>query len=279
MASLTQQVKAMAPRPLYRAEDMRCAYQLRYGWAGWPSKPPFPTGLIQAAVSETATQWESDGLRVLESSISPEHILLTLSTTPQVAPLTLAPRVKGRLQHYCRRQGKPVEFSRKLAVRSIGDPTRTEVEAYIRNQVANEWLVDERFREVLARCTTTNPAVDLSQPTETNSGRYWYNLHLVLVVAERHRIGDAVVLEKNRDTVPHIGTKKGYSVSTSSVLADHLHIALRGTLEHSPETIALAFLNNLAFALGQRAVWQAGYYVGTFGEYSMAAVRREGTTS
>ena len=37
----------------------------------------------------------------------------------------------------------------------------------------------------------------------------------------------------------------------------------------------MAFLNNLAYAFDQRPWWEAGYYAGTFGEYGMAAVRRE----
>jgi hypothetical protein len=56
-------------------------------------------------------------------------------------------------------------------------------------------------------------------------------------------------------------------------MPDHLHLALRGNIEHAPETIALSFMNNLADALGQKPVWQCGYYVGTFGEYDMNAVR------
>lgn len=46
-------------------------------------------------------------------------------------------------------------------------------------------------------------------------------------------------------------------------------------IAQSPEEIALAFLNNLAYVLGQRRWWEAGYYAGTFGEYGMAAVRRK----
>ena len=48
------------------------------------------------------------------------------------------------------------------------------------------------------------------------------------------------------------------------------------TVAESPEEIALAYMNNLAFAHGMRPVYQFGYYVGTFGEYDMAAVRRRG---
>src|SRR5262249_55487500 len=158
--------------------------QLRYGWTGWSSHVSFPTGLIARVLPDIAPEWENDGLRLLESSLGPKQLQLTFSATPQVDPATLAARVKGRLQHHCRRQGTPINFSRKLAVRSLGDPTRAEVEGYIRNQVANEDLADERFREMLASFTVVDPDVDLSVPTETNSGRYWYNLHLVLVVAE-----------------------------------------------------------------------------------------------
>jgi REP element-mobilizing transposase RayT len=154
--------------------------------------------------------------------------------------------------------------------------TRPEVETYVRNQVANEDLADERFREMLASFNVVNSDVDLSAPTQTNCGRYWYNLHLVLVVAERYRIGEATILARIRDTVLRICAKKGYAASTLAVMPDHLHLALRGAIDQTPEVIALSFLNNLAFSLDQRPWWQPGYYAGTFGEYSMAAVRPKG---
>jgi hypothetical protein len=161
----------MLPDPLYRPADLRPAYQLRYGWTGWASSAPFPDGLLARVLPDIAPEWENDGLRVLESSQTAGQIQLTLSATPQVAPVTLAARVKGRLQYHCRRRGASIDFSRKLAVRSLGDPTRGQVEAYVHNQVANESLADERFREMLTVFTVADPQVDLSRPTESNSGR------------------------------------------------------------------------------------------------------------
>jgi REP element-mobilizing transposase RayT len=266
----------MLPEPLYRPPDLRPAYQLRYGWTGWPATAPFATDLLARVLPDIGPEWEQDGLRVLESSLAPGQIQLTLSTTPQVSPVTLAGRVKGRIQHHCRRGGTPVTFSRKLAVRSLGDPTRGQVEAYIRNQVPKGSLADERFRELLTSFTVVNAQVDLSEPTESNSGRYWYNLHLVLVVSERYRMGEAATLAKIRETALRICVKKGYAASTLAVLPDHLHLALRGAVAQSPEEIALSFLNNLAHVLGRRPWWEAGYYAGTFGEYGMAAVRHQG---
>jgi REP element-mobilizing transposase RayT len=265
----------MPPEPLYRPEGLRRAYQLRYGWTGWPSQAPFPCDLLAEILPEVAPEWEGDGLRVLEPSLSPRQIQLTLSATPHVSPVTLAARIKGRLQHHCRLRGGPVDFSRKVAVRSVGDPTRAQVEAYVRDQVPNEALADERFREMLTAFTVTDPQVDLSRPTETNSGRYWYNLHLVLVTSERYRIGEPEAVAQVRDTALRVCARKGHALSALAVLPDHLHLALRGVIDQPPEEIALAFLNNLVFALGQRPWWELGYYAGTFGEYGMAAVRHK----
>jgi hypothetical protein len=57
-------------------------------------------------------------------------------------------------------------------------------------------------------------------------------------------------------------------------MPDHLHIALRGDHERSPNEIVYAFQNNLAYAVGQQHLWQDPFYVGTFSEYDMDAVRR-----
>jgi REP element-mobilizing transposase RayT len=264
----------MNPQPLYEAASLRPAYQLRYSWTGWASNTPFPVDLLAKVLPDIEPEWEKDGLRLLESALASGQVQLTLSATPQVAPVTLSARVKGRLQHHCRRQGKPIDFSRKLALRSLGEPTREQVEGYIRNQVPNEDLADERFRQLLQEFTVVNPEVDLAAPTPTKSGRYWYNLHLVLVTSERYRMGEGTTLAKIRDTVPRICARKGYQASTLAVMPDHLHLALRPDLSQAPEEIALAFLNNLAYVLEQRPWWQSGYYVGTFGEYGMPAVRK-----
>lgn len=260
-------------RPLYTAANLRVAYELRYSWAGWPSAAPFPAALISSLLPVIAPEWEKDGLRLLESSPTPGQLQLTLSAQPQVSPVLLAARVKGRLQQHCRLAGTAVAFSRKLSVRSIGHNHREQVEAYIARQAIKEPLADERFRLLLEPLCFVRQEVDLSRPTESRSGRYWYNLHLVLVVTERYRVGDEDILLKVRDTCMRVAEKKGYAVSALAVMPDHLHLALRGTVEHSPQDVALAFLNNLAFAVGQRPLWENGYYAGTFSEYDMSAIR------
>ena len=63
-----------AVRPLYSPADLHPAFQLRYGWNAWPSGMFFPTLPDGASWDELQTQWESDGLRVLETTCSKELI-------------------------------------------------------------------------------------------------------------------------------------------------------------------------------------------------------------
>src|SRR5712692_7537822 len=93
------------PQPLYEAAHLHAAYELRYGWTGWPSDTPFSVDVVRQLLPVLAPEWEGDGLRLLESSLAADQLLLTLSARPHVSPVVLAARVKGRLQHHCRLAG------------------------------------------------------------------------------------------------------------------------------------------------------------------------------
>ena len=259
---------------LYTPHNLNPAYHLRYVWTGWPSPGPFPESPSQDFWPPLLQAWDKDGLRMLEHRWSDEQIQLLFSAKPDVPPVLLAARAKGRLQYALRTTGNtPCSFSRKTSVRCIGDNRIRDVEEYIKEQVSKEPCADPRFRELLKKFTVTDPAVDLSAPTETGSGRYWYDLHLVLVVEGRFRIVDDSKLAALREEAIRAARKQGHKISVMAVLPDHLHAALRGNIEHSPQDIALAFQNETARALGC-AVWSDSYYAGTFGVYDMDAVRR-----
>jgi REP element-mobilizing transposase RayT len=224
-------------------------------------------------LEEIKPLWEKDGLRLLEHRWFGERVQLAFSTRPDVAPVLLAARAKGRLQYALRHAMADFPgFSRKVALRSVGDNTRQEVEAYIGRQVSKEHFVDPRFEEFMKQFTVQAEA-DLSQPRESSHGRYWYNLHLVLVAAERYRVVDRNRLTILRDGCRQIARKKHYQIASESVMPDHIHLALRGNIEHSPREVALAFQNNLAYLLGQVRFWNESFYVGTFSEYDMGAIR------
>lgn len=275
LASLEQKIRDLAkPRPIYTPKSVRPAHALRYDWTGWLSNGhPFPPTTCEV-IRQTAPSWAEDGLQLGEFRVNGDRAQILFTTTPQVSPVFCAARVKGRLQHALRQAGTPVKFSRKVSFRSLGENIRGAVEGYLGKQVRKEGFVDPRFVKRIEEYTIERPDVDLAQPIATNSGRYWYNLHLVLVVGGRRRIADYGMLAKIRDTALRIADKKGYRLKSVSVMPDHVHAALGGDIEQSPDEIALAFLNNLAFALGQNRVWQDGYYVGTFSEYDLKVLRR-----
>jgi putative transposase len=264
----------MPAEPPYNAQDQQPAFALRFTWSGWATSGDL-SALPDNGWGPLVAAWESDGLRLLEREVRSDAILLTFSATREVNPVFLAARAKGRLQYAFRTStAGPVDFSRKAAVRSVGENTSEAIEAYVSAQVHNAEFIDPRFAEFLEQFTVVDSSVDLSQPAETRSGRYWYNLHLVLVTDGRFRVVDEHSLTTIRDGSFRIAEKKGYQIASLSVMPDHLHVALRAQPEHSPQDVALAFQNNLAHMLGKGAIWRPGYYVGTFGEYNMNAIRR-----
>ncbi len=164
----------MAVQPLYR-EGQEAAYQLRYSWCGWPHGSRRWRGLPDEAILETVKPlWEQDRLRLPENTWSAERIQFTFSARPNVSPVFLAARAKGRLQYALRKASAAFEgFSRKVSVRSLGDNTREQVQRYIASQVKKAGFVDPRFRKALEEFTVVCPEVDLSVPDTSARGRYW----------------------------------------------------------------------------------------------------------
>lgn len=257
----------------YTAHNLSPAFALHYDWTGWPTAGTTLPPETVAVARETASLWEKDGLRLLKPHATAEMVQILFSVTPKVSPTFFCMRVKGRLQHALRKCGTPVDFSRKVSFRSLGENTSDVVEHYIRGQVGKADFADPRFRETMRRFTVVSDDARLAEPSESNSGRYWYNLHLVLVVADRFRVTDPEQLGRIRDAAFAVAAEGGHRIAALSVMPDHVHMALRGNIEHSPEEIALVFQNGLARAAGCR-VWQDGFYVGTFSEYDLHVIRR-----
>lgn len=263
----------MALKPWYEPSAQHPAYHLRYSWSAWPSAA-WCGAAHEPILTALTPLWEQDGLRLLASAWSSERIQLTFSARPDVSPATLAGRAKGRLQHAMRHGNCSFPgFSRKLSVGAVGDNHTDEVINYLCRQVDKEQFADSGFREKLREFTTICRDVDFSVPSDSARGRYWHNLHLVLVTEERFRIASREKLARIYSVSFQIAAKKGYSIGALSVMPDHLHVALRGNIQHSPQEIALSFQNNLAFAIGRCRLWRDTYYVGTFGEYDFGAIR------
>ena len=215
---------------------------------------------------------EPDGVRVLKHRITTgDASQFFISTKPHVSPAQAIRSVKGRLQYQIRDQ-QPKAFQRNYAIRSIGAATRSVVEDYVAKQMDRHSMADPRVQDLFLHYQKTYPGVDLSQPVSSAHGQYWYNLHLVLVNDHRWMEIRPSVLDKLSQMIERVGAKYGHRLSSVGLLADHIHLTLGSQVDQSPENVALSYLNNLAYAVGMKSMFQFGYYAGTIGEYDRGAV-------
>jgi REP element-mobilizing transposase RayT len=258
------------PAPIYTAENCRPAYQLNWSLAVFWNHPTQEASWLEDLKKAT----EPDGVRVLEHCFrGPGMSQFLISTRPTVSPPQLLWSVKGRLQ--CLVRGEfPKAFRRHYGLRSVGSADRATIEDYVRQQAEHHPMADPRVQANVQRCQISFPEIDLSQPRRTSHGQFWYNLHLVFVHEERWREVRGPALARARDVIVATARKHGHLISVGGIVPDHVHLTLGGNWEESPAEIVLCYMNNLAYAAGMKAIFKFGFYVGTFGEYDLGAMRR-----
>ncbi len=256
----------------YDPTCLQPAYECRYSWTGWPSESLFPP-ISNNRWLNLEQMWELDGLRVLEKHSDPKYVQILFSSKPSVSPVFLASRAKGRIDHALRTAGTACQFNRKVALRAIGHNSARAVTEYIDTQVAKEGFVDKEFVYSIEPYTTVFETIDPNQAITVNRGRYWYHLHLVLVHEERYRLRATHLYSSVYKSCLQVAQRNGYQLSAISVMPDHLHLGVIGAIDHSPETIAIEFMNGVVDSLGGIGLYRNGYYVATSGAYGMNAIR------
>jgi REP element-mobilizing transposase RayT len=261
--------------PRYSAHNLHPPHDIHYSWTGWPSGSGFPDVPPADWIAALAGDLKADALELESYTWNSGAIHLTVAASPDVAPVWLAQRLKGRLDHTMRSRGTSVSFSRKVSLRAIGHNRTPVVEGYVRDQLKHVELADPRYRETLASVAVDDATVDLSEPAISSHGRYWYSLHVVFVVAGRYRVGEQSFLERLRERVMDVSKRLGCALKRVAVMPDHMHLALRGDPKLSPASIALGLQEATAEVAGCR-LWEDGFYVGTFGDYDYGAVNGAG---
>jgi len=254
---------------LYKPDNITPAYQLNWGLTIFWREQPIPD---REWLTELQAATEPDGVRVLKHRFTSDNASqFFVSTKPHVSPSEMIRSIKGRLQHLIRSQ-EPKAFQRNYAVRSIGAATRSVVEDYVAKQTDHHPMADPRIQELLKQYQKSFPDVDLSLRVLSAHGMYWYGLHLVLVNEARWMEIRADLLNSLSSMIERVAAKYECRLSRVGLLPDHIHLTLGCRIDQSPESIALSFLNNCAYAVGMKPVFQSGYYVGTIGEYDRGAV-------
>jgi REP element-mobilizing transposase RayT len=263
----------MSLKPIYTSESVQRVFNLKYSWSGWLREAAPYRLPIEEHAQLLLPVWQEDGIRLESFRCQGNMLLAVFDAQPSISPVIACRKIKGRLDHSLRQDGA-TRFSRKVSFRSLGVNTRDVVESYVARQVRKSNYGDPRFREFLSEFTVMGKA-DLADPYQGASSNYWYNLHLVIALHDRsYPVTRPENFVKLRDACFQIAKKKGYVISCLSIMPDHIHLALRGNVEHSPEEIALSFMNNLSFVLGFNRIWSEEYYAGTFSEYDVRAVKQ-----
>jgi REP element-mobilizing transposase RayT len=222
------------PAPLYTPSNCaNPAYQLDWSYClFWDESLASYDWL-----DELKRRTEPDHIRILQHQFQEPNVSqFLISTKPAVAPLLIAQRVKGRLQHLLGHS----PFRRNYALRSIGSTRRDKLLEYLAGQLDHHPLADWRVDVRLRVFQVHHPEVDLAQPEATTHARYWYNLHIVLVREGRLMETQSNDLSSIRNMILAASRTKEHRLSRAAILPDHVHLALGCSLEQSPEEVVLS---------------------------------------
>jgi REP element-mobilizing transposase RayT len=258
------------PDPIYTAQNCGVAYQLNWSyslfWNQTPTDFDWFLALQQAC--------EADSIRLLQHAFKAPNISqFLISTKPEVAPVVVAQRVKGRLQHLIRRT-TPNAFRRNYSIRSLGSTRGPKLDAYLASQLAHHPMADNRVQDRFERYQIHHPEIDLLAQRPTAHAIYSYSLHIVFVAEERWREIRDEVLSAVHDMIESASRSKNRLLGRASLLPDHVHLMVGCQPTETPEDAALSYLNNLAYAQDMRPVYRFSYFVGTYGEYDLGVIPR-----
>jgi REP element-mobilizing transposase RayT len=258
------------PSAIYRVDNCGVAYQLNGSYSIFWNKQPSSVDWY----AELKQRCEADSIRLLRHDFKPPNVSQFLvSTKPDVSPMTIAQRVKGRLQHLLR-PTMPGAFRWNYSIRSFGSTRDEKLDAYLASQLEHHPMANQRVQQRFEKYQIHHPAIDLGTARHTSHAIYTYNLHLVFVAEERWREIRDPVLCKVRDMIESASCAKGHLLKRAALLPDHIHLTLGCNFSESPEAVALSYMNNLAFAQGMTPVFRFSYFVGTFGEFDLGVIPR-----
>lgn len=262
-----------SPTPIYTSDNVKFAYQLRWGATiHWHLKINEDVWL-----EPLCNQLEDDGIRVLSWRwLNESACQFALSTKPNVTPLFISQRLKGRLHHLCKATS-PRPLRKHFALRSFGTQDRRVVEGYVAKQCNHHPMACERTTQIFRELRYENCGIDLSESTRSTHGEYWHNLHIVLVNENRWCDVNRERLIRLRNGLVNSCQNKHWQLKHFSVLADHMHLSMGCPIDISPAVAVLSLMNNVAWYHDMKPILMNSAFVCTFGEYDHRSI--EGSNS
>lgn len=268
----TELTSSVEMQPLYTSENTTVAYQLNWSVALFGTGE-FPSSDVWMEDLKMAT--ESDGVRILEHHEAAANVSLFLvSTKPFVSPSQIVRSVKGRWQ-YLMREVTPKAFRRNYSISSVGETKSDVLERYVARQPQNHPMADADVQQRIEALQFHDASVNLGADRISSHGRFIHSLHVVLENESGWNEIRNDVLIRSRRMIIDSAAKHLWGLARIGIVSNHVHVLLTADVTESPESVALSLMNNLAYVQGMRPVLRFSYYVGTFGEYDRAAVRRK----
>jgi REP element-mobilizing transposase RayT len=260
------------PEPIYTPANTTAAYQLNWSLSLFLLEP-IPTKIPWLDSLKAAT--EADAVRILEfRQLDTLTIQFFISTQPQVAPSQIVRSVKGRLQ-YLVKNLVPKLFHRNYSVLSVGEANNECLDAYVAKQPSRHPMADPRVQQRIESLQFVDEAINLNQPRLSSHGQFLHNLHIVLENREHLNDVSESILTAMRSMTIRCCHQKGHLLARIGLVSNHMHILLGCHVDDSPRHVALALMNNLAYAIGMKAAFEFSFYAGTFGPYDRGAIRRQ----
>lgn len=255
--------------PIYRPDGCQAAYQLNWSVTLFASTD---FGSPKPILEDLQHTWEIDGIRLLEWKLTaPDIVQLFLSTKPSLAPCEIIRFLKGRWQNTARKF-VPVAFKRNYCITSVGSANALVLDQYVDQQAIKHRMAQERVQTMFEDLQYHNLDIDLGLLQSNSYGRYIYSLQVVLETQDSWNDVRQRALTGYRQAIQQTCVSNLWRLSRIAILANHIHVLVGPTVEASPESVALSFLNCLAESQEQKALFKFSYYVGTFGPYNRNAI-------
>ena len=257
--------------PIYSATSCKPAYQLRWSLSIFPQTllPRVDKWLNDLQASIVRDQVHTPDTRILSDNVTQ----FLLSTEPSASPPNIVKSVKGRLQTILCPELK-VAYRRNFRLTSVGDASIEVVENYVAAQLAHHRNAFTTAPVKFESIQYEDGRVDLSVPVNSAHGQYLIALHIVLMHAERFRIGDLKFLCLTKDSIMRHAAENQHRISRLAILPDHVHFTVGVGYDQSSVEIVLSYMNQVAAAHGGLRLWMDSFYVGTIGPYDMEAVQK-----
>lgn len=259
------------PSPVYTIQNVSPAFQLLWGftifWRVSPGAAPWLASLTQAL--------EPDGIRLLRHRfVRPAISQFLVSTTPHVAPVSIAARVKGRLQHLLKHD-LPRPFQRNYDLVRIGSTRGDKIEQYVAGQVDHHSDGIGLDAALLDDLQFVDPEYDLMNVRFTRHARCTCNLHIVLVNQSRIAVEDLAQLHATKAAIRRWAAQQQHLLSRVGLLPDHIHLTAGINPVLAPIATVVELMNAVVSARVKGQPLSHSCFIGTFGDYDLGTVREE----